>query len=521
MVERPRRRQGDAGFTLVEMLVAVAVLGIVSGALAAALMLVVKTQSSATDRYRDSHSAQLLTTYLPADVQSVAPNNQADTTFSAGWQCAGAAPGSNLLRLAAGDSAGTTTYISYRYQQVGAEYQVVRYTCRLGTAPTSIVAAHTIAAPPAGWAPGQDPKVVTTAVAGAQITMTAKEVSGYTFTVTGARVNTAATVPSPTTAVNPTIPPSMACTASAPSFSPNPSTRIGTNLSAPITVTVGMSGVCSSSLSISYIPSGTTVVTQALTASGSTWTGTIPAIGAVWSVGTKVATFVQGNGQTPMNGTANFSVQDPCSVSSLAASPSSVAQGAGGKGLASAVTVTGTFDAACAVPPNLTFTPTTGPVTIPMVATGATWTATIPASGYDFAAGAQTVSVAPAGGGPILGTTSGTFPVTAWVSPCTFQATQAASPSSNPRDANGGLNQDERIVLQPAQNAVCTNIAIEYRIGDGTTVRRATVAEGSNITGIIPAHTEVFGRKQNVSVAVIDVTNGGRTQLWSTTFQAV
>jgi hypothetical protein len=219
---------------------------------------------------------------------------------------------------------------------------------------------------------------------------------------------------------------------------------------------------------------------------------------------------------------AAFAVAPPtCTVSSVIAAPAAVAQGAGGNGLASAVTVTATLGAGCTTPPVMSFTPKTGTaVNVAMTATAGKWTASIPATGYDFNAGVQTVSVAPASGAA-TGTPTGTFTVTAWASPCAFQSTQAAAPQQNQLDSANKLNQDERVVLQPTQTAVCKNIVVEYPVGDGTTVQRAVVPEGQNITGIIPAHTEVFTKNQTVTVLVLDTTNGGRAQLWSTSFQTM
>jgi hypothetical protein len=453
--------------------------------------------------------------------------------------------------------------------------------------------------------------------------MTVATALGYTFTVTGARVNTSATVAPPATYLNPAPPPASACTATAVAVTPNPVVRNGANLASALIVTATLAGVCSPTLSISYIPSGTVVVTEPLTLSGGVWTGTIPATGAAWSTGAKAATLVQGNGRVPGGGSTNFTVQDPpctvtalttnpatvaqgaggvgltaavtvsattsgacalplrltytptagattlaatgtnpasatiaattsfapgtqtvsvaqadasavqgtaatsftvtpsaCTVVALTASPSAVGQGLGGRGLAGPVTVTATLASGCATPPLLTFTPASGPVTTTMTASGTTWVAMVPAAGYDFATGPQTVSIA-AAGATTTGATTTSFTVTPWLSPCTLQSAQPAAPSQNQRDKAGTLNQDERTVLQPGPNATCNNIAIEYQTGNGTIVQRAVVAEGQNITGIIPAHTEVFSKNQDVTVLVLDTTNGGRTQLWSTSFQTI
>src|SRR4051794_18413504 len=87
-------RDDDSGFTLVELLVAIVILGAVVGAIAASFIVGLKTTDGTAERYRASHDAQLLSLYFPVDAQnsttSVVPP-PADTT------CSGVA--SNLLRL--------------------------------------------------------------------------------------------------------------------------------------------------------------------------------------------------------------------------------------------------------------------------------------------------------------------------------------------------------------------------------------------------------------------------------------
>lgn len=65
-----KRRSDDAGFTLPELLITIAILSIVMVALAGAFIAVVKTNQTTNDRIGQSHDAQLVANYLVQDAQS-------------------------------------------------------------------------------------------------------------------------------------------------------------------------------------------------------------------------------------------------------------------------------------------------------------------------------------------------------------------------------------------------------------------------------------------------------------------
>src|SRR4051812_38065912 len=69
--EHGRQQGGESGFTLVELLVVSALLGIVVVAISSALMVGLKTFAGTDNKVASSTDAQLVSVYLPADLQSV------------------------------------------------------------------------------------------------------------------------------------------------------------------------------------------------------------------------------------------------------------------------------------------------------------------------------------------------------------------------------------------------------------------------------------------------------------------
>jgi prepilin-type N-terminal cleavage/methylation domain-containing protein len=65
-----RGARGEAGFTLAEVLVAVAILGVIAAALGAAFVVTAHDSIGIADRYSESHDAQIASAYLATDVQS-------------------------------------------------------------------------------------------------------------------------------------------------------------------------------------------------------------------------------------------------------------------------------------------------------------------------------------------------------------------------------------------------------------------------------------------------------------------
>ncbi|MFP5488718.1 MAG: type II secretion system protein [Acidimicrobiia bacterium] len=125
----------DGGFTLVEALIVVTVLGLIVTTLAGAFMVIVRTTPSAEIRVDDARSTRGLATWLSHDTTSTPPY---DTYHPQGWidvsptrnDCV--ADGENILHLTWVEnsvSAVTTFHVSYRYVVSGGTGSVVRYAC--------------------------------------------------------------------------------------------------------------------------------------------------------------------------------------------------------------------------------------------------------------------------------------------------------------------------------------------------------------------------------------------------------
>ena len=183
MSERPRSRwqllrghgraksgHSDGGMTLPELLIAVAVTGVLVAAMATATTVIIHQSTNTKGRLNNSRSEQQVGLWVPADLAS-AENVSTDPAASpCGTQCpAGVSiQGSNALMLSwsgfiAGQTAPipTTTTVSYRYQQNSlGEFEVVRIACVSinGAAPTCdlITLLHNVDPPPIGvaWQPG-------------------------------------------------------------------------------------------------------------------------------------------------------------------------------------------------------------------------------------------------------------------------------------------------------------------------------------------------------------------------------
>jgi prepilin-type N-terminal cleavage/methylation domain-containing protein len=184
----PERVRSDAGLTLVEMLVAIAILGVIMVPLASGIFVGLRATSSTTNRLVSSMDAQRLSVYFPPDVQS---SNTGSTSFS----CSGANPAITDPKLQLVSNAppgGTARTVVYWVRTVAGtptRYELVRSlwdtTNCTGNPPRSNVVARNIAgntSADVSAAPIPD-------IAGGY-TITVKEKSGtndpsYQFTVTG------------------------------------------------------------------------------------------------------------------------------------------------------------------------------------------------------------------------------------------------------------------------------------------------------------------------------------------------
>jgi len=180
---RRRRCRGQAGFTLIEMMMAIAITGIIIGPIGGAVFLGLRTADETSNRYASSNDAQTLSVWLPPDVQS-AGNQVGDVVTSGNTECSGV---TNVLRLKWRETQGTTnTYIAAYATSLNANtgiYQLKRFYCVNGGAATTHVVARNLASATAATATVSTTKVTMTVTARA----TPTSPTSYVYTVSGYR----------------------------------------------------------------------------------------------------------------------------------------------------------------------------------------------------------------------------------------------------------------------------------------------------------------------------------------------
>lgn len=163
----PRLRAREEGFTLAEVIIAIAILGIVSGALAAAFITTGRSSVGVAARFSLSHDAQIASAYLATDVQS-------DATI-AGGSCTS---GSAVIAFDYGN--GSVASYCAGGSKLTREFS--------GASPTSATLVHNLSGTPGlscdtgACAIGSKPKTVSITV-----TTAASGTSSYTFVLTGSR----------------------------------------------------------------------------------------------------------------------------------------------------------------------------------------------------------------------------------------------------------------------------------------------------------------------------------------------
>jgi prepilin-type N-terminal cleavage/methylation domain-containing protein len=159
-----RLSRDDRGVTLIEVLLAIVILGIIIVPLSNALIAFSRNTDDTSRRLSESHDVQIMAAYFAQDVQSVGvrdwtadgyPLKQSIATNIAydgvPYPCGATGTPAAVVRLAWDDPttvSGTpdTVRVSYVVENVGAERQLHRIRCvGLSTAPTSdIVLAHNL-----------------------------------------------------------------------------------------------------------------------------------------------------------------------------------------------------------------------------------------------------------------------------------------------------------------------------------------------------------------------------------------
>jgi len=137
---RRRRRPSEAGFTLVEVLVTVAILGVISFALTESIILGLRTTDDTAGRISAAATVHALSSYFTRDTQSAEEVSVTDS------DCAPADPGVflHLRWTELGAVGGGTTRVSYALDPpAGREQDVIRWMCTAGsTGPDRRVLGH-------------------------------------------------------------------------------------------------------------------------------------------------------------------------------------------------------------------------------------------------------------------------------------------------------------------------------------------------------------------------------------------
>lgn len=156
-------RRRDDGLTLAEVLIVIAVLGIIIGPLTGALIVYLRNTDDISRRLTESHDAQISAAYFTQDVQSIGVRDwtaypyplkqsvEVNVAAAAGlYPCGDGATPEAVVRLAWDDpqtASGTpqVVRVAYVVQTVGGERQLRRITCAGSATPTSVlVLAHNL-----------------------------------------------------------------------------------------------------------------------------------------------------------------------------------------------------------------------------------------------------------------------------------------------------------------------------------------------------------------------------------------
>lgn len=169
-----RRTRGERGFTLPELMMAIAVLGIIVAPLTASIVVGLRTTTDAEQRLVEARGEQLTAAYFPSDVASsdtIVPNDPNP--------CGGTGP-AVVVSFDWADDHSPTNEVSYVVP--AGKTDMYRKSCQGGVVQsTNLLASGIASAPTVTCTPNAD----CTSATSATITVTGQ--SGWQYTVSGTR----------------------------------------------------------------------------------------------------------------------------------------------------------------------------------------------------------------------------------------------------------------------------------------------------------------------------------------------
>jgi prepilin-type N-terminal cleavage/methylation domain-containing protein len=198
------RTQGEQGFTLVELLVAITIMSMIMGGISESIIVGLRTTAAISTSVAESHDTQMMTAWFPRDVNGA-------TSIWGGAPLAGTKPvctppvgtTRTVLTMLSGDPT-LPLLTSYVVVKTGTLFQLVRTVCQGANVPQGpVIVVHNLAAelplavpavpsatatcPPTACPPAAKPAPASQPDT---VTLTVTELSGFTFQVTGqSRVN--------------------------------------------------------------------------------------------------------------------------------------------------------------------------------------------------------------------------------------------------------------------------------------------------------------------------------------------
>ena len=165
---RPVSARREDGFTLVELLIGIAIAGMLIAVIGSAMVVGLKTTDATTQRLSESHDAQVTSAYLANDVQSAVAVEQPLQGRTA----------QDPARAFLGFQYATNQWACYAYGMSGGETRVTRtfYGATDVLLHFAGAAAPSVSCGPSCGAPHVD-----------SVTVSFAEASGYTYSLTGTR----------------------------------------------------------------------------------------------------------------------------------------------------------------------------------------------------------------------------------------------------------------------------------------------------------------------------------------------